>query len=218
MMWQKYTGVLVWKTQNPWAGLRGQLYDWRLTPTGAYFGVKLACEPVHIQLNLHSREVRQKEGRRNQQLSDTSCAAIHADVFRRHIRNIKMSEPPSQNRRCPRLHLAPGCCSPFQRAVCAQVEIVNVSASIVRGAAATVQSYTVSRQGTRAGSAGCWEVADSAPNCVMEAGQRCGQASGKGVTLLFLWLRDRAARLLSRNVYWIPNTEVPFRLSSSGEG
>ena len=62
MMWRKYTGVLVWKTQNPWAGLRGQLYDWRLTPTGAYFGVKLACELVHVQLNLHSRQVSQKKG------------------------------------------------------------------------------------------------------------------------------------------------------------
>lgn len=63
MMWRKYTGVLVWKTQNPWAGLRGQLYDWRLTPTGAYFGVKLACESVHVQLNPHSREVRSKDNR-----------------------------------------------------------------------------------------------------------------------------------------------------------
>ena len=93
-----------------------------------------------------------------------------------------------------------------------------MSASTVRGAAATVQSYTVSRQGTRASSAGCWEVADIAVNCVMEAGQSCDQASGEGVTLLFLWLRDRAAQLLSRNVYWISNTEVPLTLSSTGQG
>ena len=90
-----------------------------------------------------------------------------------------------------------------------------MSACPIRGAAATVQSYTVSRQGTCAGSAGCRQVADIAANSVMEAGLRCGQASGQGVTLLFLWLRDRAARLLSRNVYWIPNTEVPFTLSST---
>lgn len=114
--------------------------------------------------------------------------------------------------------MAPVFCSFFQHAKCVQVEVVNVGASTVRGAAATVQSYTVSQQGTRAGSAGCWKVADIAANCVMEAGQRCGQASGEGVTLLFLWLRDRAARLLSRNVYWIPNAEVPLMLSSTGYG
>lgn len=56
-MWQRFSGVLLWKTQNPWAGLRGQLYDWLLAPTGGYFGVRLACEPVHVQLNLHSRHV-----------------------------------------------------------------------------------------------------------------------------------------------------------------
>ena len=111
--------------------------------------------------------------------------------------------------------LGPCMLSFFQHAECVQVEIVNVSACPVRGAAATVQVYTVSRQGTRAGDARCWEVADIAANSAMEAGQRCGQASGEGVTLLFLWLRDRAARLLSRNVYWIPNAEVPLMLSST---
>lgn len=59
-MWRRFTGVLIWKTQNPWAGLRGQLYDWLLAPTGAYFGVQLACEPVHVQLNLHRHQVRHK--------------------------------------------------------------------------------------------------------------------------------------------------------------
>ena len=57
-MWQRFSGVLLWKTQNPWAGLRGQLYDWLLAPTGGYYGVMLACEPIHVQLNLHTSQVR----------------------------------------------------------------------------------------------------------------------------------------------------------------
>ena len=126
-----------------------------------------------------------------------------------------MPEPPSQNRCCPGARGASMLQLFFQHAECVQVEIVNVSASTVRGAAASVQAYTVSRQGTRAGRAGCWEVADIAANSVMEAGQHCNQASGEGVTLLFLWLHDRAARLLSRNVYWIPDTEVALMLSST---
>ena len=93
-----------------------------------------------------------------------------------------------------------------------------MSAATVGGTGATVQSYTVSRQGTRASSACCWEVADIAANSVMEAGRRFGGASGEGVTLLFLWLHDRAARLLSRNVYWMPNAEVPSTLSRTGQG
>ena len=57
-MWGPYTGVLIWKTQNPWGGLRGQLYDWLLEQTGGFFGAKAACEPLHVQLNLASLQVR----------------------------------------------------------------------------------------------------------------------------------------------------------------
>ncbi|MCO5581965.1 hypothetical protein L7F22_035854 [Adiantum nelumboides] len=51
-MWTKYTGVLIWKNQNPWTGLRGQFYDHLHDQTGGFFGVRSACEPIHIQLNL----------------------------------------------------------------------------------------------------------------------------------------------------------------------
>ncbi|GAQ88413.1 glycoside hydrolase family 2 protein [Klebsormidium nitens] len=56
-MWRRYSGLLIWKTQNPWPGLRGQLYDCQLDQTAGFFGVKSACEPVHVQLDLHSRDV-----------------------------------------------------------------------------------------------------------------------------------------------------------------
>lgn len=56
-MWKKYTGVLIWKSQNPWTGLRGQLYDWYLDQTGGAFGIRHAAEPVHIQLNLNDNKV-----------------------------------------------------------------------------------------------------------------------------------------------------------------
>ncbi|KAG6541986.1 hypothetical protein Mapa_016623 [Marchantia paleacea] len=53
-MWEKYTGVLIWKNQNPWPGLRGGLYDFLLDQTGGFYGVQSAAEPVHAQLNLGS--------------------------------------------------------------------------------------------------------------------------------------------------------------------
>ncbi|CAI5468083.1 unnamed protein product [Closterium sp. Yama58-4] len=56
-MWERYTGVLLWKGQNPWGGLRGQLYDHLLAPTGGLYGVRCALEPVHVQLDLHSGKV-----------------------------------------------------------------------------------------------------------------------------------------------------------------
>ncbi len=39
------------KTQNPWTGLRGLMYDWYLAQNGCYYGVRQATEPVHVQLN-----------------------------------------------------------------------------------------------------------------------------------------------------------------------
>lgn len=51
-MWTKYTGVLIWKTQNPWPGLRGQLYDHFLDQTAGFYGCRCAAEPIHVQLNL----------------------------------------------------------------------------------------------------------------------------------------------------------------------
>ncbi|KAG6588476.1 Mannosylglycoprotein endo-beta-mannosidase, partial [Cucurbita argyrosperma subsp. sororia] len=51
-MWKKYTGFLIWKTQNPWTGLRGQFYDHLLDQTAGFFGCRCAAEPIHVQLNL----------------------------------------------------------------------------------------------------------------------------------------------------------------------
>ncbi|KAJ3688025.1 hypothetical protein LUZ61_017189 [Rhynchospora tenuis] len=51
-MWTKYTGVLIWKTQNPWTGLRGQFYDHLHDQTAGFYGCRSAAEPVHVQLNL----------------------------------------------------------------------------------------------------------------------------------------------------------------------
>ena len=47
-MWDWYTGVIIWKTQNPWTALRGQMYDYYLDPNAALYGLHHAGEPVHV--------------------------------------------------------------------------------------------------------------------------------------------------------------------------
>ena len=56
-MWDWYSGMLVWKNQNPWTALRGFFYDYFLDCTGGYFGYKHGAAPVHIQLNLNDSVV-----------------------------------------------------------------------------------------------------------------------------------------------------------------
>ena len=47
-MWNWYTGVIIWKTQNPWTALRGQMYDYYLDPNACLYGLRTAGEPLHV--------------------------------------------------------------------------------------------------------------------------------------------------------------------------
>ncbi|EOA39601.1 hypothetical protein CARUB_v10008228mg [Capsella rubella] len=76
-MWTKYTGVLIWKNQNPWTGLRGQFYDHLLDQTASFYGCRSAAEPVHVQLNLASYFV-EVVNTTSKELSDV---AIEASVW-----------------------------------------------------------------------------------------------------------------------------------------
>ncbi len=50
-MWEWYTGFLVWKSQNPWPGLRGQFYDWYLDQNAGFYGFMHGAAPVHLMFN-----------------------------------------------------------------------------------------------------------------------------------------------------------------------
>jgi exo-1,4-beta-D-glucosaminidase len=51
------TGVIYWMLNNAWPSLHWHLYDYFLNPAGAYFGGKVANEPLHIQYSYDSRAI-----------------------------------------------------------------------------------------------------------------------------------------------------------------
>jgi exo-1,4-beta-D-glucosaminidase len=51
------TGVIYWMLNNAWPSLHWHLYDYFLNPAGAYFGAKMANQPVHIQYSYDTRAV-----------------------------------------------------------------------------------------------------------------------------------------------------------------
>jgi exo-1,4-beta-D-glucosaminidase len=51
------TGVIYWMLNNAWPSLHWHLYDYFLNPAGAYFGAKIANEPVHIQYSYDTRAI-----------------------------------------------------------------------------------------------------------------------------------------------------------------
>jgi len=50
-MWDWYTGVIIWKTQNPWTSMRGQMYDYYLDPNACLFGLRSGSESLHSMYN-----------------------------------------------------------------------------------------------------------------------------------------------------------------------
>jgi mannosylglycoprotein endo-beta-mannosidase len=50
-MWDWYTGTIIWKTQNPWTSMRGQLYDYYLDPNAGLFGLRKGSAPLHIMFD-----------------------------------------------------------------------------------------------------------------------------------------------------------------------
>jgi exo-1,4-beta-D-glucosaminidase len=51
------TGIIQWMLNNAWPSMIWHLYDWYLRPGGSYFGVKRACEPLHVQYSYDDRSV-----------------------------------------------------------------------------------------------------------------------------------------------------------------
>ncbi|RZK91214.1 MAG: glycosyl hydrolase, partial [Pedobacter sp.] len=50
-MWEWYTGSIIWKTQNPWTAMRGQMYDYYLDPNACLYGLRKGSEPLHVMMN-----------------------------------------------------------------------------------------------------------------------------------------------------------------------
>ncbi|MBL4676134.1 MAG: glycosyl hydrolase [Mucilaginibacter sp.] len=50
-MWEWYTGSIIWKTQNPWTALRGQMYDYYLDANACLYSLRSGSEPLHVSYN-----------------------------------------------------------------------------------------------------------------------------------------------------------------------
>ncbi len=82
-MWTAYSGMLVWKNQNPWTALRGQFYDVFLDQNGGFYGYRHGAAPLHIQLNLNDSSLCLV----NQTPQNYSGLQISAELFSIHGEN-----------------------------------------------------------------------------------------------------------------------------------
>jgi hypothetical protein len=90
-MWNKYTGMLVWKNQNPWTALRGQFYDVFLEQNGGFYGQQHGAVPLHIQLNLNDSTACIV----NQTVFDQKDLSVSAELFDIHGKLISEEKYPA---------------------------------------------------------------------------------------------------------------------------
>ncbi len=57
-MWNDASGIMTWMSQSAYPSLVWQTYDYYYDLTGAYWGVKKACEPLHIQWSAADNSVK----------------------------------------------------------------------------------------------------------------------------------------------------------------
>jgi len=73
----KGTGVIAWMHNSAWPSMIWQLYDYYLHQTGAFYGAKKACEPLHLQYSYDDASVWIVNG------TPVSCDSLvaHARVY-----------------------------------------------------------------------------------------------------------------------------------------
>ena len=76
-MGEDASGVMTWMSQSAYPSMVWQTYDYYLDLTGAYFGAKKACEPVHIQWNSISNAIKVVNTSHDDLRDLTASAAIY---------------------------------------------------------------------------------------------------------------------------------------------
>jgi len=93
------TFLLTWKFNSPWpTTLSWNVVDWYLAPTGAYYGTKKACEPLHVQYSYDNDSIYVINGY-YKSLEDltVNAKAYNLDMTERYSRTATVSVPPDSS-------------------------------------------------------------------------------------------------------------------------
>jgi exo-1,4-beta-D-glucosaminidase len=90
------TGVIYWMLNNAWPSLHWHLYDYFLNPAGAYFGAKMANEPVHIQYSYDSHAIMGINHTLDHEHGLQAIIRLRnldgGVTFERHLKNVDLAE------------------------------------------------------------------------------------------------------------------------------
>jgi len=78
-LWTENSGRLLWMTQPAWPSTEWQIFSHDYDTHAAFYAVKAACEPIHVQMNLATRQV---------DVVDTSLAPVSGAVVRARVLSL----------------------------------------------------------------------------------------------------------------------------------
>jgi hypothetical protein len=76
-IWEDASGIMTWMSQSAYPSLVWQTYDYYYDLTGAYWGAKKACEPLHIQWNPVNNAIKVINTTR----ADENGLTAYADIY-----------------------------------------------------------------------------------------------------------------------------------------
>ncbi len=132
-MWNDATGVLTWMSQSAYPSFVWQTYDYYYDLNGAYWGVRKACEPVHVQWSYADNTVKAV----NATLRGYEGAHVTATVYdmegrevKRYSREATLTVHPNSAVEALRLPLpADGNLARGKRAVCSSSGVTDYHAA-----------------------------------------------------------------------------------------
>ena len=83
-MWNDAAGLLIWMSHPAYPSFVWQTYDYYYDPTGAYWGAKKACEPLHIQWNASNNSIKAI----NTTAKDLKGAIVKATIYDLNVKEI----------------------------------------------------------------------------------------------------------------------------------
>lgn len=86
-MWHDASGLLLWMSQSAYPSFVWQTYDYYYDPTGAYWGAKKACEPLHIQWNALTNSVK-VINTTSKDLKGATAKAIVYNLYGKELRGL----------------------------------------------------------------------------------------------------------------------------------
>jgi hypothetical protein len=90
------SGVMTWMSQSAYPSMVWQTYDYYYDLTGAYFGAKKACEPLHIQWNPVNNAIKVVNTTRNEVTDLTATAEVYnldGRVVKQYSKTAQLTSP-----------------------------------------------------------------------------------------------------------------------------